>query len=266
VGNHAAGSGAEELVVGIVDGWDCTVVTLSGPLSLCTVPQIESAVGKALINRGCVVVDLTNVQLKWEPGVAVFATSLEHAGGWPDARMVLFAADEDLAAALDRSQVARTVPLATDLLAALERVHRRPERVSRCLDLPPEPTAPRAARALVRQACDDWDIPIQTENAAVLVVSELTLNAVVHAATPLRVCVKATDKALSTSVRDLRPDLPLRLIPRDRALRILGLHVVATLASAWGVTDQPDAKIAWAQLQLRDTDAQWPTAEALMQT
>src|SRR5215212_7570060 len=119
VGNHAAGQATEtaleELAVEAVDGWDCTVVTLAGPLALCTVPQIESAVGKALINRGCVVVDLTNVQLKWEPGVAVFATSLEYAGGWPDARMVLFAADGELAAALERSQVARAVPLATDL-------------------------------------------------------------------------------------------------------------------------------------------------------
>jgi hypothetical protein len=203
-----------------------------------------------------VVVDLTNVQLKWEPGLGVFATSLEHAGGWPDARMVLFGADGELAAALDRSQVARAVPLVADLLAALERVHRRPELVSRCKDLPAEPTAPRVARALVLQACVDWDIPVQMENAAELVVSELTLNAVVYAGTPLRVRVKSTDDALSISVRDLRPDLPLRLIPRDRALRILGLHVVSTLASDWGATDQPNAKIAWAQLQLPGISAQ----------
>jgi hypothetical protein len=80
------------------------------------------------------------------------------------------------------------------------------------------------ARALVRQACRDWDIPIQTEHAAALVVSELALNAVVHAASPLCVSVKLTDQALSVSVRDLRPDLPLRLIPRGRAPRLLGLQ------------------------------------------
>jgi hypothetical protein len=50
VGNHAAGHGTEtaldeELAVEVVDGWDCTVVTLSGPLSLRTVPQIKGAVG-----------------------------------------------------------------------------------------------------------------------------------------------------------------------------------------------------------------------------
>jgi hypothetical protein len=106
----------EELAVEVVDGWDCTVVTLSGMLSLHTVPQIKVAVGKALVSQGCVVVDLSNLRPKWEPGVTVFATVVEHAGGWPDARMVLFGADGELAAALNRSQVARTVPLAADLL------------------------------------------------------------------------------------------------------------------------------------------------------
>jgi len=248
----------EELAVEVVDGWDCTVVTLAGPLSLRTVPQIEVALRKALINLGRVVVDLTNLRLEWEPGVTVFATSLEHAGGWPDARMVVFGADRELAAALDRSRVTRTVPLAADLLAALERVQRRPERVRRYRDLPPEPSAPHTARALVRQACRDWDIPLETGNAAALVVSELAVNAVVHAATPLRVRVELTEKALSISVSDLRPDLPLRLIPRGRAPRLLGLHVVTTLASAWGVTKHSDTKTAWAQLPLRDAAAAAP--------
>jgi hypothetical protein len=223
---------------------------LSGSLSLCTVPQIDRGLKKALVNRGCVVVDLTSLRLNWKPGVAVFATVLDWAGGWPAAGMVLFGADRELAAALDRSQVTQTLPLVADLPAALQRVHGRPARVRRCQDLLPEATAPRSARALVRQACRDWDIPIQTESAAALVVSELALNAAVHAATPLRVRVELTDQALSISVRDLRPDLPLRLIPRSRAPRLLGLHVVSALASDWGVTGHPDAKIAWAQFPL----------------
>ena len=88
-----------------------------------------------------------------------------------------------------RSRVTQAVPLAADLQAALQRVQCRPERVRRFRDLPPEPAAPRAARALVRRACVDWDVPRETENAAALVISELTANAVVHAGTPLRVCL-----------------------------------------------------------------------------
>ena len=134
-------------------------------------------------------VDLTSLRLGWEPGVAVFAGVLRHAGGWPGARMVLFGADGELTAALDRAQVTPTVPLAADLRAASQRVQRRPERVRRHRDLPPDPTAPRAARTLIRQACIDWAIPLTTENAAALVVSELATNAVVHTGTTLGVRV-----------------------------------------------------------------------------
>jgi hypothetical protein len=68
--------------------------------------------------------------------------------------------------------------------------------------------------------------------------------------------VDLTDNTLSVNVRDLRPDRPLRLIPHGHAPRLLGLHVVSTLAPAWGVTVHPDAKIAWARLPLPGADTQ----------
>jgi anti-sigma regulatory factor (Ser/Thr protein kinase) len=217
-----------------------------------------------LVNQGCVLVDLSDLRLEWEPGIAVFATVLGYAGGWPAARMVLFGADRDLAAALHHSRVTQGVPLAADLQAASQRVHHRPERVRRHRDLPPQPAAPREARALVRRACVDWEVPIQTENAAAMVVSELATNAVEHAGTPLRACVELSGKALAVRVSDLRPDLPLHLVPGDadlsspdRAPRLFGLHVVSALARTWGVTEQLDAKTVWAQLPLPDA-AQLP--------
>ena len=113
---------------------------------------------------------------------------------------------------------------------------------------------------MVHQACVDWEIPIETENAAAVVVSELATNAVVHAETPLRAGVELSGEVLWIGVRDLRPDLPLRLFARsrklvdspDRAPRHFGLHVVSALARNWGVTEQPDAKTVWAQLPLPD--------------
>ena len=248
----------KELALYVADGPDGAVVALSGPLSLRTVPEISGELGKALVNRGCVLVDLSGLRLEWEPGVAVFGTVLEHAGGWPVARMVLFGADGQLAAALARSRVTQAVPLVADLLEALQRVQRRPERVRRFRDLPPEPGAPSVARAMVHQACVDWEIPIEREAAATLVVSELAANAVVHAETPLRVGVELSGEVLWVRVRDLRPDLPLRLFARSRKLagspgrvtRDFGLRLVSDLARDWGVTEEPDAKTVWAQLPL----------------
>ena len=248
----------KELALYVADGPDGAVVALSGPLSRRTVPEISGELGKALVNRGCVLVDLSGLRLDWEPGVTVFGTVLGYAGGWPGARMVLFGADGELATALARSRVTQAVPLVADLLEALQRVQGRPERVRRFRDLPPESGAPRAARAMVHHACVDWEIPIETENAAALVVSELATNAVVHAETPLRAGVELSGEVLWIHVRDLRPDLPLRLFARSRKLvgspgrvpRDFGLHVVSALARNWGVTEQPDAKTVWAQLPL----------------
>ena len=248
----------KELALYVADGPDGAVVALSGPLSVRTVPQISGELGKALVNRGCVLVDLSGLRLEWEPGVTVFGTVLGYAGGWPGARMVLFGADAELAAALARSRVTQAVPLVADLLEAFQRVQRRPERVRRFRDLPPEPGAPSVARAMVHQACVDWEIPIETEYAAAVVVSELVTNAVVYAETPLRAGVELSGEVLWIRVRDLRPDLPLRLFARrrklvdspDRAPRHFGLHVVSALARTWGVTEQPDAKTVWAQLPL----------------
>ena len=248
----------KELALYVADGPDGAVVALSGPLSLRTVPEISGGLGKALVNRGCVLVDLSGLRLDWEPGVTVFGTVLGYAGGWPGARMVLFGADGELATALARSRVTQAVPLVADLPEALQRVQGRPERVRRLRDLSPESGAPHAARAMVHQACVDWEIPVETENAAALVVSELATNAVVHAETPLRAGVELSGEVLSISVRDLRPNLPLRLFARSRKLvgspdrvpRHFGLHVVSALARNWGVTEQPDAKTVWAQLPL----------------
>ena len=248
----------KEVALYVADGPDGAVVALSGLLSVRTVPEISGGLGKALVNRGCVLVDLSGLRLDWEPGVTVFRTVLGYAGGWPGARMVLFGADGELAAALGRSRVTQAVPLVADLLEALQRVQARPERVRRFRDLPPESGAPGAARAMVHQACLDWEIPIETENAAALVVYELATNAVVHAETPLRAGVELSGEVLWISVRDLRPDVPLRLFVRSRKLvdspgrvpRDFGLHVVSALARNWGVTEQPDAKTVWAQLPL----------------
>ena len=59
----------EELAVEVVDGRDCAVVTVAGPLALRTIPQLNGTLGQALVHRGCVLVDAAGLRLEWEPGV-----------------------------------------------------------------------------------------------------------------------------------------------------------------------------------------------------
>ena len=164
------------MAVEVADGPDGAVVALSGPLSRRTVPEISGGLGKALVNRGCVLVDLSGLRLEWEPGVAVFGSVLGYAGGWPGARMVLFGADGELAAALR----GRGSPKP----CRWPQTYRR--RYSGCgsarAGAPLSGSAP-GVRRTGRGPCHGppslrrLGDTAETENAAALVVSELTANA-----------------------------------------------------------------------------------------
>ncbi|MFJ4647972.1 SpoIIE family protein phosphatase [Streptomyces bobili] len=133
--------------------------------------------------------------------------------------------------------------------------------------------APGAARDLVRTAFDEWTVlglPCARElggrlaEDAILVVSELVTNAVVHAGTDVglvcwleaepetdtcAVVVEVTDRHPSRAPRDGSPDTPYETPEYGR-----GLRLVATLADAWGVTYRRGAKTVWARLPARPVD------------
>ena len=123
--------------------------------------------------------------------------------------------------------------------------------------------APGSARALVRSAVDEWTeaglpgaehLTERLADDAVLVVSELVTNAVVHAGTDIQVAcrLEETTGALVVEVRDHHPSRP----PRDAEAEPSygthesgrGLRLVATLAESWGVSYRRGAKTVWARL------------------
>ncbi|MFF6800949.1 SpoIIE family protein phosphatase [Streptomyces sp. NPDC012616] len=129
--------------------------------------------------------------------------------------------------------------------------------------------APGAARDLVRAALSEWagtglpgavKLRERLAEDAILVVSELVTNAVVHAGTEvelvcrleaesgpsdggLAVVVEVCDRHPSRTPRDHAPDPPQGTPEHGR-----GLRLVATLADAWGVTYRRGAKTVWARL------------------
>ncbi|MCX5263448.1 SpoIIE family protein phosphatase [Streptomyces sp. NBC_00199] len=129
--------------------------------------------------------------------------------------------------------------------------------------------APGAARDLVRAALSEWagtglpgavKLRERLAEDAILVVSELVTNAVVHAGTEvelvcrleaepdpadggLAIVVEVCDRHPSRTPRDHAPDPPHGTPEHGR-----GLRLVATLADAWGVTYRRGAKTVWARL------------------
>ncbi|MFJ6082571.1 SpoIIE family protein phosphatase [Streptomyces sp. NPDC092369] len=161
-------------------------------------------------------------------------------------------------------------------------------RAQKSAALPGSPLAPGSARAIVRAALTEWaevalpgteHLTDRLADDAVVVVSELVTNAVVHAGTDVEVACRLEeangdvvvevcdhhpsraprDPDASRAPRDADPSRtprdPDRPGPHETPEHGRGLRLVATLASSWGVTYRRGAKTVWARLSAEGTTA-----------
>ncbi|MDG9690745.1 SpoIIE family protein phosphatase [Streptomyces sp. DH17] len=136
--------------------------------------------------------------------------------------------------------------------------------------------APGAARAMVRAALADWSalgLPGTdqlTEHLAadaLVAVSELVTNAVVHAGTDVEVvCRLEQTGTLVVEVTDHHPSRAPRSgdqeTPQETPEYGRGLRLVAALAEAWGITYRPGTKTVWARLRAAGAEAAETTEAA----
>ncbi|MFC8428894.1 SpoIIE family protein phosphatase [Streptomyces sp. NPDC057253] len=128
---------------------------------------------------------------------------------------------------------------------------------------PGSPFTPGAARALLRSALEEWAqlglpgtefLTDRQSDDAVVVVSELVTNAVVHAGTEVELdCrLEAHTGALVVEVLDHHPSRAPRDGDTEASYGIpeygRGLRLVAALAESWGITYRTGAKTVWARL------------------
>ena len=113
------------------------------------------------------------------------------------------------------------------------------------LRLPPEPSSAGAARRFVAAAVGAGD---EVADIAVLLVSELASNAVVHAQTAFEVVVYVDAGRVRVEVSDANPNMPsLKTYVRE-SITGRGLHMVAASADHWGFDALPDGKVVWFEL------------------
>lgn len=118
------------------------------------------------------------------------------------------------------------------------------------ISLPPDPTSARACRQFLRDTLEEWDAD-QFADEALLLLSELVTNAVLHAGTEIDVEVQLERDILRVEVRDGDPR-----IPSVRQYSLLsgtgrGLALVAGTAKTWDAEPLPDAggKRVWFELE-----------------
>jgi len=114
-------------------------------------------------------------------------------------------------------------------------------------NFPPHEHSVREARRLVRDTLVGWRLDDVAE-LAVLAVSELVTNALVHAGTPSRVELDLDATRVRLSVRDSHPERTLALVPDrpdDAAEGGRGLLITAALAPVWGVEYTRSDKTIW---------------------
>jgi anti-sigma regulatory factor (Ser/Thr protein kinase) len=121
---------------------------------------------------------------------------------------------------------------------------------SAVLELPAERSSPSAARRWIRPMVDGR---VGDVESALLCVSELVTNAVLHAGTPCELAIEFSDERVRISVRDFAPDhLPVprefsRTAPTGR-----GLHILAGCTDAWGVERHDGAKTVWFEVAVKE--------------
>lgn len=113
--------------------------------------------------------------------------------------------------------------------------------------LPPTPSSVPAARNFTAAALRQLDVPAP-EDVAVLLVSEVATNAVVHAGSPMRLTVWCNRGRPRVEVRDDDPTLPRRRTPDPFVPGSRGMLLVDALSSEWGVNRNHLGKTVWFEL------------------
>lgn len=125
------------------------------------------------------------------------------------------------------------------------------QHFARQMVLPTVDQAPGLARRATRDALAAWRMS-HLEETAVLLVSELVTNVVLHAEPfpgfmVLR--LEIADGCLRIAVRDADPKWPRPRTPSRLDESGFGFLLVETLADRWGVRRTPPGKAVWAELK-----------------
>jgi len=96
------------------------------------------------------------------------------------------------------------------------------------------------------------DAPADVRESVSLIVSELSTNALVHAASEFDVFVDRSDSAIFVSVSDRGDGTPILQSPESSDPHGRGLRIVDALSDEWGISSTSgEGKTVWFRMSLR---------------
>jgi anti-sigma regulatory factor (Ser/Thr protein kinase)/anti-anti-sigma regulatory factor len=255
----AAPATGERLACVVESGFPVAVLTVTGPMTVATVPELRRSVLACLVEQpAAVVLDLAGADLVEDVAGLVLPSLAQQATAWPGCPMVAHGAPPRTRAGLERLAVHRRVRLFPTRDEAYAHIAHCPVPARMVEALPATQEAGRPARALVREACLRWGLEPLVPRAEV-VATELVANAVRHAGGDVRIAVSRLDRHLHIAVADGSPEPPRRRGPEpEPALGGRGLLVVDAYASSWGCTPAARGKVVWATLRVPGRTAGGP--------
>ena len=246
----------------------CAILAPVGTLDPDAMPSLRRALLKRLAEQPVAVIcDLSRLQEMDPSCAAVFTSVVNHpASSWPETNLLVCCAQPEVAATFERLGMPKFLAMYPTVRDALDHAQSRPPYLRAELPLGPSVTAPAVARRFVHDTCWRWRVHAAEDpsdelaglwvdelvDRAMLVVSELVTNAVVHTHGPLRLRVELVSERLHLAVADQSPRLlGLAARPGDPdAEGGRGLLVVDQLASSWGMQHPPEGgKVIWCVLE-----------------
>jgi PAS domain S-box-containing protein len=113
--------------------------------------------------------------------------------------------------------------------------------------LPPQPASVAEARRLVRRLLERCEREDLTE-PAVLLVSEIVTNALLHAGTDIELRARVDDRGVRIEVGDGSSHLPSRRSYAPTSGTGRGLLMIESMVDDWGVTRHAHGKTVWFEL------------------
>ncbi|MFF3062729.1 ATP-binding protein [Streptomyces sp. NPDC057909] len=117
--------------------------------------------------------------------------------------------------------------------------------------LPARIEAASAFRRLLRPCLDRWQVNEELVNSAVLIVTELVANAVLHGVPPILVLLSHDSEGITLTVHDAGTSAAVPTVHRLplSTERGRGLHLVAALADGFALTSSQHGTFAVARLK-----------------